>query len=307
MSLTSRIALAGSEGTDPEDFLSESLGVVFPDDVTNQHGDPDSWLVYTSPHLPRPLQLRLCQPGDDAERRLFSHFLWNSSLLLAELIERDSYLISEEGVAAVEEDEAKSVGLFDVRGRRTLELGAGTALPSIMGGLLGAEEVLVTDYPAPPLIEALRTNVKKNVMVEMSPLGRVSLDVRVLGHEWGTFPEGDGVSGKRHAFDRVLICDCLWMPWQHGNLQRSVDFLLKQTAEARCWVVAGFHTGRAKMAGFFDEEALREEAGCEIEKIWEQDCDGKQREWVKDKAEEDSGTRKRWLVVAVLKRAQRER
>ncbi|CAI6084709.1 unnamed protein product [Clonostachys chloroleuca] len=306
MSLTSRIALAGPEGTDPEDFLSESLGVVFPDDVTNQHGDPDSWLVYTSPHLPKPLQLRLCQPGDDTERRLFSHFLWNSSLLLAELVERDSYLRSEEG-ATVEGGEAGSVGLFDVRGRRTVELGAGTALPSIMGGLLGAEEVLVTDYPAPPLIEALRTNVEKNVTVEMSPMGRVSLDVRVLGHEWGTFPEGDGVTGKRHAFDRVLICDCLWMPWQHGNLQRSVDFLLKQTAEARCWVVAGFHTGRAKMAGFFDEEALKEEAGCEVEKIWEQDCDGKQRKWVKDQAEEDSGTRKRWLVVAVLKRTQRER
>uniref|UniRef100_A0A8H7KER3 Nicotinamide N-methyltransferase n=1 Tax=Bionectria ochroleuca TaxID=29856 RepID=A0A8H7KER3_BIOOC len=270
MSLTSRIALAGSEGTDPEDFLSESLGVVFPDDATAAEAVP---------------------AGDDAERRLFSHFLWNSSLLLAELIERDSYLISEEGVAAVEEDEAKSVGLFDVRGRRTLELGAGTALPSIMGGLLGAEED-----------QRQKERDGRDV-----PLGRVSLDVRVLGHEWGTFPEGDGVSGKRHAFDRVLICDCLWMPWQHGNLQRSVDFLLKQTAEARCWVVAGFHTGRAKMAGFFDEEALREEAGCEIEKIWEQDCDGKQRKWVKDKAEEDSGTRKRWLVVAVLKRAQRER
>jgi hypothetical protein len=38
----------------------------------------------TTASLPRPLQLDL------ADRRLFSHYLWNSSLRLAELVERDT-------------------------------------------------------------------------------------------------------------------------------------------------------------------------------------------------------------------------
>lgn len=36
MALTSRITLTGPPAEDPEDFFGSSLGVIFPDDVTNQ-------------------------------------------------------------------------------------------------------------------------------------------------------------------------------------------------------------------------------------------------------------------------------
>lgn len=91
------------------------------------------------------------------------------------------------------------------------------------------------------------------------------------------------------------------MPWQHENLLKSVEWFLADTAEARAWVVAGFHTGREKMRGFFDGERLAG-LGLEVERIWERDCDGLEREWVLDRGIEDPVGRKRWLVFAVLKR-----
>jgi len=36
MALTARLSLAGPPESDPEDFLATSLGVIFPDDVTNR-------------------------------------------------------------------------------------------------------------------------------------------------------------------------------------------------------------------------------------------------------------------------------
>ncbi|KAL7930596.1 hypothetical protein V8C35DRAFT_312431 [Trichoderma chlorosporum] len=308
--LTSRISLKGDEPDGPEDYLSTSLGVIFPDDITNQHGDAEHSLVYASPKLPRPLLIELADPEGETDRRLFSHYLWNASLLLAELIERDS-LDSTDG----EQDRGLGGDVsFDTRGLSTLELGAGTALPSIMAGLLGAASVVVTDYPAPAVMKTLRENVARNIKPDLAPTGKSSLvttSILVDGHEWGVFDSpspSDAAaspfpSSHAHLSDRLFVADCLWMPWQHANLRRSIGHFLRRTASARAWVVAGFHTGRAKMAGFFDAAALRDEAGVEVERMWERDCDGVEREW-DARREDDVTERKRWLVVCVLKRCE---
>jgi hypothetical protein len=66
------------------------------------------------------------------------------------------------------------------------------------------------------------------------------------------------------------------------------------------------------MRGFFDDPALKEE-GLVVEKIWERNADGGEREWVEDRGKEVEGDggltdasaaalNKRWLVVAVLKK-----
>jgi len=55
------------------------------------------------------------------------------------------------------------------------------------------------------------------------------------------------------------------------------------------------------MRGFFDEVALTA-VGLEMEKIWERDCNGQEQTWEADRAEEDMGIRKRYLVVATLGR-----
>ena len=72
------------------------------------HGDADRGLIYTSPHLPKPLQISLADPKGDRDRNLFSHYLWNSSLLLAELIETGTLRLSgtDTGLAKSTSDDA---------------------------------------------------------------------------------------------------------------------------------------------------------------------------------------------------------
>ncbi|KAI0118473.1 hypothetical protein F4776DRAFT_254801 [Hypoxylon sp. NC0597] len=298
MALTSRISLQGPPTSDPEDYLSSSLGVIFPDDVTNQHGDAEHSLIYTSPHLPRPLHISLADPDQETDRKLFSHYLWNASLLLAEFVEAGALeLPLDVGLGRLTPAD------FDVRGLETLELGAGTALPSLMAALLGAKNVVVTDYPSPTVLETLRKNVTANAKPECSPRNSLA-PLTVEGHAWGELENTPFAAQHRGRFDRVFVCDCLWMPWQHANLHKSIAWFLKDStspSSARAWVIAGFHTGRAKMRGFFEDAALAAE-GLEVESIWERDCDGVEREWAWDRGQEDVSERKRWLVIGVLRR-----
>lgn len=65
-------------------------------------------------------------------------------------------------------------------------------------------------------------------------------------------------------------------------------------------MVAGFHTGRKIMKGFFATDVL-EAAGLEVERIWEREANGREREWKEDRGKEDL-EKKWWLAVAILKR-----
>lgn len=89
--------------------------------------------------------------------------------------------------------------------------------------------------------------------------------------------------------------------------------------EGRVWVVAGFHTGRAIVASFFETAV---QLGLEIETIYERDLNSGatstsssntgaeieiageevRREWVPVREGEGPENRRRWCVVAVLKR-----
>ncbi|KAL2175099.1 uncharacterized protein P884DRAFT_248151 [Thermothelomyces heterothallicus CBS 202.75] len=297
MALTARVSLIGPDTSDPEDIFGASLGVIFPDDITNSHGDNDHGLLYRSPHLPRPIQLALADVNAEEDRRLFSHYLWNASLLLAELIEAGTLGLEIPWKSEL----AAPLAGFDVSGLRTIELGAGTALPSIMAGLLGAKRVVVTDYPSPPVLKTLRDNVAASIKEASAPAGRFAVEeVLVEGHKWGEL-DTPLAEANKHAFDRVIAADCLWMPWQHDNLRRSIAWFLADGDGARAWVVAGFHTGRDKVGAFFESAALAE-VGLEVEYLWERDCDGLDQDWVVDRGYDHARRWKRWLAVGVLKR-----
>ncbi|KAH6655263.1 hypothetical protein BKA67DRAFT_534195 [Truncatella angustata] len=289
---------------DPEDFLNESLATIFPDDVMTQHGDASHALRYTSPHLPKPLYIRLADPDEEEDRVLFGHYLWNASLMLAEFIEAGTSGLQlcpplRRG-EALELGEGRLIeAAFDVRGLSTIELGSGTALPSILSALSGAKSVVATDYPSPPLMELLHANLSHNTHPTFSPLGKPAESISVEGHAWGDLDSGPFTQKHKGGFDRVLACDCLWMPWQHDNLRRSISWFMKDSAESRAWIVAGFHTGRHNMVGFFDDRKLAE-AGLELEKIWERDVEGQEREWAIER--KDDSDRRRWLVVASVKK-----
>jgi hypothetical protein len=102
------------------------------------------------------------------------------------------------------------------------------------------------------------------------------------------------------------------MQGQHENLVKTMLWFLsdsKQTGETakegKIWVVAGFHTGRAIVASFFNT-AVR--LGLEIESIFERDLSANEedgeitRAWVPVREGEGLENRKRWCVVAVLGR-----
>ncbi|KAF3353788.1 hypothetical protein VdG1_07971 [Verticillium dahliae VDG1] len=247
MDLTSRIALTGPPAESPEDFLSSALATLDPDDQPHIHGDSDHGLLYTSPHLPKPFTLSLADPATEQDRRLFSHYLWNSSLLLAELIEAGSLPSPLPHPTSGPSPLGPPSSAFNVKGLATLELGAGTALPSLLAALLSARRVVVTDYPAASVLEALRANVTLGAVPAASPTSIVAPEVTVEGHAWGDL------------------------------------------------------TTPLAMRRFFDADFLAA-AALEVESIWERDAAGVERAWVDERPSEEAAGRKRWLVVAILRR-----
>ena len=168
-----------------------------------------------------------------------------------------------------------------------------------MSVLAGAEQVVLSDYPSPAILANSKANVERNVPKELQQ------KVTVRGHEWGVLTDDFSKAYANH-FSRILCADCLWMDGEHFGLAQSMEYFLSQDDGARVWVIAGFHTGRAKLVSFFDIAA---QAGLEAEKIWERDADGNEREWVRVRngGQEDANGRNRWLVVAILKRKQASR
>jgi hypothetical protein len=92
------------------------------------------------------------------------------------------------------------------------------------------------------------------------------------------------------------------MTWEHENLAKSMLHFLAETPDARILCIAGFHTGRAKVAPFFEEVIPQQ--GLEVEEIYEMDADGKRRPWAKERdgGLENMGERKKWLVLARIRR-----
>ena len=165
-----------------------------------------------------------------------------------------------------------------------------------MSVLAGAEEVVLSDYPSPAILANTKLNVERNVPKELQQ------KLSVQGHEWGVVTD-DFSKAYANLFSRILCADCLWMDGEHYGLAQSMEHFLSHKVDARVWVIAGFHTGRAKLVSFFDIAA---QAGLETEEIWERDADGNEREWVRERngGQEDATGRNKWLVIAILKRKQ---
>lgn len=165
-----------------------------------------------------------------------------------------------------------------------------------MSALAGAQEVVISDYPSREILATIETNCAKNIPSQFR--GNVS----VVGYEWGIVGDDDFSKPNACRFTRILAADCLWMAGEHQNLVTSMlHFLSHDDEHARVWVIAGFHTGRATLASFFEVAC---EAGLEVERIWERDVQGNEREWVKEAQSrpEDVSEKRKWVVVAILGR-----
>ena len=114
--LTSLIRLpVPTEPASIEDIFSSPIGFIFTDDLRNQHGDPGSSVIYKSKAF-GDKELKLVDPEGEDGRRLFAQYLWNSGVLMAELIGGGT----PDGKAM----EGRG-GSWSVVGEKVLELGAG--------------------------------------------------------------------------------------------------------------------------------------------------------------------------------------
>lgn len=162
-----------------------------------------------------------------------------------------------------------------------------------MAARAGAARVVLSDYPSEGILAALRRNVERNV-----PAG-AGARVAVEPHLWGEVATAFARQ-RAGAFTRVLAADTLWLEAQHRSLARSMAHFLAPGPDARVFVVAGFHTGRATLARFFGEVIAEE--GLAVDDIFEMDVDGRRRAWDPVAEEEPIGERNKWLVVARLKK-----
>lgn len=183
-------------------------------------------------------------------------------------------------------------------------------------------QVTVTDYPNEALLSNITNNISRifnrspqpppnthDIPIPFHDTSHLSLvnaktTPTVQAHLWGDFATPFARSHAHH-YTRIISADCLWMPSQHENLARSMLHFLAEEERACVWVVAGFHTGRATVAEFFDVAGRQ---GLDVEERWEVDVDGNRREWVRERtgAGEEITARKRWLVVSVLRRRRRD-
>lgn len=88
-----------------EDIFSSALGLIFTDDLRNQHGDPGSSVIYKSKSY-GDMELRLSDPAGEDSRKLFSQYLWNAGVQMAEYVGEER-------------------GKWSAEGEKVLELGAG--------------------------------------------------------------------------------------------------------------------------------------------------------------------------------------
>ena len=152
----------------------------------------------------------------------------------------------------------------------------------------------MTDYPA----SAVLANIRRNSQGAVPPA--LAHRYSVEGHEWGELTTPFARS-HTHSCTRIIAADCYWMSGQHEGLVQSMLHFLTVGTDGRVFVVSGFHTGRAKLANFFVVAGVE---GLEIEEIYEEDVGGSRRTWEpeRDGGREDVMERKRWLVIAQLKR-----
>jgi len=152
----------------------------------------------------------------------------------------------------------------------------------------------MTDYPAPVVLANLRRNAQKAIP------GHLEAKYRIGAHEWGDMTTTFAIENAHH-FSRIIAADCYWMPDQHENLAQSMLHFLTLESGGRIFMTSGFHTGRAKLAAFFD---VAVEEGLEAEEVYEEDAEGTRRDWMKERdgGREDHTERKKWLVIARLKR-----
>lgn len=193
------------------DTFETGMSILFNEPEVNSGHYGESQTIYFQNLQP----IKVILPDVDSKNvYLFAHHIWKSSILLSKLIIEDPTI---------------------VKNKRVLELGAGSGVPSIVCNLMGARDVVCSDYPDEDILSKLKLNMKLN-----------NVQVETIGHVWG-----DEKNPFVSTFDVIIMADTLWMTDQHDSLLKDLDRFLANDGIVRG--TAGLHSGKDAMDIFFEK------------------------------------------------------
>ncbi|KAG9005495.1 hypothetical protein FRB94_001500 [Tulasnella sp. JGI-2019a] len=191
-------------------------------------------------------------PKEGKATTLLADQLFSPSLLIAEAIER---------------------GVIPVDSKTIVELGSGTALPSLLAASQQKTPTIVTitDYPDESIMRNLEKNVNGNRQGFTS-----SCRIECAGYRWGddVTPLRQGVLRDlissirvtdmlynvlrsilqgRSGYDIVILSDLLHFRSSHDDLIMSMTALLGKEASARAYIAAGKYTPPEVCQNFLQE------------------------------------------------------
>ncbi|KAK1636988.1 nicotinamide N-methyltransferase [Colletotrichum phormii] len=178
-----------------------------------------------------------------------AHHLWNGSRVVSDYFEAEP---------------------SRVKGKTVLELGAGAGLPSLTAGILGAERVVVSDFPDVDIVMTMQKNVDETGDLEgvVVPKGYVwGADVKPLLAEIAS-SSSSAEKGEEKKFDVLVLADLLFRHSEHGKL---ADTIWEALARKEGSVAYVFFTSyrpwlRHKDLAFFD---VVRERGFLVEQVFE--------------------------------------
>lgn len=160
-----------------------------------------------------------------------AHHLWNGAKIISKYFEQDP---------------------SRVRGKKVLELGAASGLPSLVAGILGAYKVVMTDFPDPDLVANMQKNIDE-CDETFEPTGHIGKTIDAVGYVWGsdtrpllarlatTEPEaGTDLELKAHGdagrFNVVVMADLLFRHSEHGALVRTIKETMQVSRQSAAYV-----------------------------------------------------------------------
>lgn len=185
---------------------------------------------------------------------LEAHHLWNGSRIISKYFENH---------------------VAEVHGRTVLELGAGAGLPSIVSAILGAEKVVVTDFPDPDLVANMRKNILGCELIPTTNGDAEDSPIVADGYVWGADPThllAHLEPIKKDRFDVLILADLLFRHSEHGNMISSIEKTMSRKKTSTAFVCFTSYRPwlQHKDLGFFD---LARERGFLVEKILEEKMD----------------------------------
>lgn len=144
---------------------------------------------------------------------LWGHLLWNAGIYTAKYLDDNISL---------------------VKGKKVLELGAAAGLPSLVSSMIGAKQVICTDYPDADLLQNIQYNVD-HALFQGAPQSEDSQRrIVVEGYIWGNdyLPLQKHIGGSGAKFDLIILSDLVFNHTEHGKLLQTTKDLLAEDGKA---------------------------------------------------------------------------